>query len=168
MLKNLKDYASKIDKFIQDCDNEEYLKYWLNRTYSCSFEIPNSTYSEMGRAILDNDDKLLGYIKASMDREYRIVDNLAFINITKKPNLTFAKDSYKFITELFTKYNFLKIKFFVIVGNPAEHLYDKLIKKLNGRIVGTFKNDVMLYDYQYYDIKQYEILKSDFDNRDIV
>lgn len=163
MLKNLNDYSNDIEKFILNCENEEYLKYWVNSTYFSSFSSSKSSHGEIGRAILDRDDNLLGYIKAGIDREYRTVESLAFINTTKKPNLTFAKDSYKFIIELFTKYNFLKIKFFVVVGNPAESIYDRLIEKLNGRVVGIFKEDVMLYDYKYYDIKHYEILKSNFD-----
>ena len=42
------------------------------------------------------------------------------------------------------EYNFNYITWNVEVGNPAEALTDYIVDKYGGRIVGTFKQDVML------------------------
>lgn len=54
------------------------------------------------------------------------------------------------------------MNFIVVVGNPIEKSYDKMIKKYGGRIVGTYKEDVKLIDGEYYDKKLYEILASEY------
>ena len=41
-------------------------------------------------------------------------------------------------------------------------MYDKYIEKYGGRIVGIFKEDVRLYDGEYYDHKYYEIFREEF------
>ena len=60
------------------------------------------------------------------------------------------------------KYNFRKIEFTVIVGNPIEKMFDKYIGKYGGRIVGIGKESVKLPDNLFYDSKLYEIFKVDF------
>jgi RimJ/RimL family protein N-acetyltransferase len=67
-----------------------------------------------------------------------------------------------FITDLFNKNGFNKINFCVAIGNPAEKMYDKIVRKYGGKIVGIFKNDVRLWDGKIYDTKHYEILKEEF------
>jgi hypothetical protein len=51
----------------------------------------------------------------------------------------------------------------VVVGNPAERLYDRVINKYGGRIVGIKEKSTKLIDGLYYDVKLYEIFKEDFD-----
>ena len=50
----------------------------------------------------------------------------------------------------------------MIIGNPIEKSYDKMINKYGGRIVGIYKEDVKLIDGEYYDKKLYEILASEY------
>lgn len=162
MLKNLKPFENKIDRFVKDFENEEYLKYYTNSTYNNGFHCADSTWAEIGRASVDEKGELLGFIRADLYREDRIVSNIVLLNMTKKPNVTFARDTYEFLAELFDKYSFHKIKFTVTIGNPAEKIYDKIIEQFNGRVAGIAKDEVMLYDYKYYDQKLYEILKEDY------
>lgn len=79
------------------------------------------------------------------------------------PNpVTFAKDVKEAIDWIFTKFNCEGLIFGVVVGNPAEKIWDKAIKKLNGRVVGYYKRDVKLIDNRLYDIKNYEVMKEDY------
>jgi hypothetical protein len=45
----------------------------------------------------------------------------------------------------------------VVIGNRVEKNYDRLIKRLNGRIVGVLKNDVKLINGNICDRKLYEV-----------
>lgn len=76
--------------------------------------------------------------------------------------MTFGMDLGQVLQDIFEKYNFRKLDFCVVVGNPIEKSYDKMVKKYNGRIVGTFKDDVKLIDNKYYDIKYYEVTKENY------
>lgn len=79
------------------------------------------------------------------------------------PNpVTFAKDVKEAIDWIFTKFNCEGLDFSVIVGNPAEKIWDKAIKKLNGKVVAYYKRDAKLIDNKLYDMKTYEVMKEDY------
>lgn len=40
------------------------------------------------------------------------------------------------LQDIFEKFKFRKLTFCVVVGNPIEKSYDKMINKYNGRIIG--------------------------------
>ncbi len=52
--------------------------------------------------------------------------------------------------------------FTVVVGNPVESRYDRIIERYGGRIVGIHKEHTMLPDGRLYDEKMYEILRTDY------
>jgi hypothetical protein len=108
-----------------------------------------------------SDGEVIGYMSASINRMCHYVNSLALINFSNE-NIVFSKDMAHFFKDLFEKFMFNKINWKVCVGNPAEKLYDKVIKDPGGRVVGIFKNDVKLWDNQMYDVKHYEILKEEF------
>lgn len=66
--------------------------------------------------------------------------------------------------DIFEKFHFRKLSFSVVVGNPIEPQYDKLIKKYGGRIVGIQEAQTKLIDNKYYDVKLYEILEDQYYN----
>jgi RimJ/RimL family protein N-acetyltransferase len=71
---------------------------------------------------------------------------------------------YNFLVDLFDKFNFRKIEWTVVVGNDnAEKMYDRIINKYGGKIVGVKEKSTKLIDNKYYDIKYYEIFKDDFE-----
>ena len=90
--------------------------------------------------------------------------NLNIINFEAEPSMTFAMDLGRALTDIFEKYNFRKLNFYVIVGNPAEKAYDKMIKKYGGRVVGYRRENTRLFDGKYYDEKLYEVMRDDYFN----
>lgn len=127
-----------------------------------------STYQNYERTIDDNNwkcleyvsvknNKIIGYMKASIDRIAHNVDQLYLINFSKDDFFTYGKDITSFLKILFEDFCFKKIEFSVVVGNPIEKSYDKIVEKNGGRIVGIFKNSVRLMDGKYYDLKFYEV-----------
>lgn len=87
---------------------------------------------------------------------------LNIINFEDEPSMTFTMDMGQALTDIFEKYNFRKLNFYVVVGNPAEKSYDKMIKRYGGRVVGYRKENTRLFDGKYYDEKLYEVMREDY------
>lgn len=66
------------------------------------------------------------------------------------------------IKDIFEKFGFKKLSFGVVVGNPVEKQYDRLVRKYKGRIVGVKEQHAKLYDGKYYDVKLYEIISDHY------
>jgi RimJ/RimL family protein N-acetyltransferase len=88
---------------------------------------------------------------------------LGIINFTDDI-ITIGKDLRQAIKDIFEKFNFHKLSYCVVVGNPIEKAYDKLTPKYGGRIVGVERQHTKLFDNKYYDVKRYEILREDYIN----
>ncbi|MEQ6355176.1 hypothetical protein ABNX05_11155 [Lysinibacillus sp. M3] len=140
--------------------DDKYKYYFFSSYYRFDTDIPRDTWNHLQLVSVKNNE-VIGLFGAYIDRETRNVTDIYAINF-HDINYTFSKDFRKFLTDLFDKYNFNKINFKVIKGNRAEKMYDKYIKKYNGRIVGYRKNEVILTDGRYYDDKLYEITKDDY------
>lgn len=76
--------------------------------------------------------------------------------------MTFGRDLGQALTDIFEKFRFNKLKFSVVIGNPIEKSYDRMIQRYGGRIVGIFRQDTRLIDGNLYDVKDYEILRSEY------
>jgi hypothetical protein len=48
------------------------------------------------------------------------------------------------------------------MGNPAEVMWDKLMSKYGGRVVGYREQDVLLEDGKLYDVKEYELMAKNY------
>jgi hypothetical protein len=107
------------------------------------------------------DNVVIGYMGCSVNRETNTAYNLEIINFERK-NDVFTADLFDWFTSLFSKFGFSRVVWWVIVGNPVEHFYDRFVSNYGGRIVGVFKNEVRLYDGQLYDCKYYEVHKQDY------
>jgi hypothetical protein len=97
----------------------------------------------------------------NIDRDANIANGMQIVNF-KNPSVIFSRDLYQFIIDVFDKFKFRKLTFCVIVGNPIEKSYDKMILKYGGRIVGTKLKECKLIDGGYYDFKMYEISLEDY------
>lgn len=66
------------------------------------------------------------------------------------------------LRDIFEKFKFNKLTFSVVIGNPIEKSYDKMISKYDGRIVGIYEKETKLIDGEYYDVKLYEITRKSY------
>lgn len=162
MLEFAQNYKEALEKKKHETWGKE--KYWYYNccSYFSNIEIDDNTWSNMQFVSVDKEGNILGYLAYSIDREARFVDNLAIINFTDNP--AFGIDVMRMIKNIFEKYRYRKIEFFVVVGNPIEPKYDRLVSQYGGRIVGTFKEHFMLPDGELYDYKMYEIFREDYIN----
>ena len=122
----------------------------------------DDTWDSLDFVSIDDEENVLGFIRAKVSRGNEKVTNIEALNFSNKANTIFSRDLYKFIVDIFLKYNFRKIEFTVVAGNPIEKMFDKYVNKYGGRIVGVRKESVKLQDNLFYDSKLYELFKTDF------
>jgi hypothetical protein len=139
--------------------NDKY-KYY---NYRCYWDLPTfreSTLDGHDFVSLNSKGEIIGAIGYCILRDTESVCGFGIINFTD--DLSFGKDVFQAIRDIFEKYNFRKLSFLVVIGNPIEKTYDRLVAKYGGRIVGIEKQDTKLCDNKYYDVKRYEILREDY------
>lgn len=143
----------------------KYKYYFAGGYENYEKEIDNNNWNNLSFVSLDiNNRKILGFLSASIDRKAHKIDQLYLRGFdTDSKNFTFMIDILNFTKNLFSEYGFRKIEFSVVVGNPAEKYFDKLVKKNGGRIVGILKKSVRLMDGRLYDYKMYEIFNPELE-----
>jgi hypothetical protein len=144
------------DMYMEVAFKDKYKYLESSRFIDYGFDLEDSSWSQLDFVSVDKHNNIIGFLSAKLNRNNDSVSNLNVVNF-HEINITFSKDFRQFLDDLFFKFNFRKINFGVVVGNPAEKMYDKYVQKYNGRVVGVKKDDVILYDNKYYDFKLYEI-----------
>lgn len=161
MLQPAQKYESELKSLILDTWYDDKYKYFRANTYSSTMTFKDGNYNSHDFASINNDGEVIGYISYDLNRSDGSVYNLIIVNFTDE-KLSFGRDLYKALSDIFLRYKFRKLMFCIVVGNPIEKSYDKWISKYGGRIVGTYYKDVMLDDGELYDRKLYEIFREDF------
>ena len=151
-----------ISKFRDTWFKDKY-KYFNNANYFEDWVIKDSTWTNHQFVSVRNGE-VIGYIGYSIDRSWDLVNDLSIINFEDSPSMVFAADMGHAIRDIFEKYQFRKLCFSVIVGNPIEKAYDKMCLKYGGRIAGIRKKNARLIDGNFYDEKLYEIFREDYIN----
>lgn len=142
--------------------DDKYM-YWNSDSYYELFQVEPSSWA-VHQFVSVKDNKLIGYIGYRISRADNSVISLNIMNFDDNNKFAFGVDLSQALRDIFERYRFHKLVFHVIIGNPIESSYDKLVTKFGGRIVGTFKEDVKLTDGMYHDKKFYEVLASDYFN----
>jgi hypothetical protein len=140
---------------------EKYKFYNFDNYWNYTIKLSDDSWNSLEFVSVNKEDEVIGFFRASISRSADKISGLGIINFYDK-NITFSKDLFQFLSELFIVHNFRKIEFNVVVGNPAELMYDKYIKKYNGRIIGIEKESTKLQDGKYCDVKYYEIFRDDY------
>ncbi len=154
-------YKDKLNEImIKTCWFNEKYKYF-NRGFEQLEEIVDSTEKQHQFVSIDNEGRICGIFFYYVDRNtYSVCGiNAASFDVNA---LVFGRDVHQAIDNIFTKFNFRKLNFGVIVGNPIEKTYDRLCSKAGGRVVGYYKDDAKLTDGTYADCKVYEIMREDY------
>jgi len=153
-----KDQLSKL--YISAMNHPKYKFMNCNGYTSFTMDIKEDTWNTLQYVSVNSKDEVIGYIEASIDIKVNSVSSLYVLNFYDQ-SLCFSKDFYGFLDILVHRYT--KVNFSVVVGNPAEAMYDRVIKKYGGRIVGV-KEDHVNIDGTLHDFKMYEILRKNLRN----
>lgn len=160
-------YANDIDvnllknEFRKARYNPFYKYYNYNVWLDFELEIDSDTWKRIQMISTDAEGNILGYLCASVNRSSRYVQSISAISF-KRNSVIFARDFFRFFESLFENGKFHKINFAAITENPAVKMYQKIIDKYNGTVVGVRKNEVMLEDGKLYDEVLYEVHYEDY------
>ena len=161
------DLANKYEENLQllfaNIAFDDKYKFLSGSSYRDKYKTSDSTWAKHEFVSIHNKE-IIGYLSYSIDRDSNAAWGMQIVNF-EQPNIIFAKDLKKFLTDIFEKFKFRKLKFAVYVGNPIEKSYDKMCTKYGGRIVGIYKENDKLIDGNYYDCKMYEIMRVDYLDR---
>jgi RimJ/RimL family protein N-acetyltransferase len=136
-------------------------KFWNCTNYYEDESIEESTWQRHQFASVDADGEVIGYIGYRIDRPNELACCLNIVNFTEN-RAVFGMDAGQAIRDIFERFHIRKLTFSVVIGNPIERTYDRMIEKYGGRIVGIQKQQYRLIDGKYYDEKLYEIMSDDY------
>lgn len=157
-------HEQEITREFQKIAYDEHWKYyWGSGVPQVSpYEVSKDS-NVISMVSIGTDGKILGILEYCIDDKIRSVSNLWVCSFSKETNIVFSRDFHKFWTDIFKVHKLNKVNWYVVIGNPIEQSYDKLVKRYGGRIVGTFDDDVMTYDGQLLPRKYYELTRKTFE-----
>ena len=113
-------------------------------------------------AIVDSNDKLIGFISYYIDRYTDSVNNFGLLSFDRG-NVIIGKEVYNLLEDLASKHH--RVEWRAIGGNPANKAYEKFCKKHNGT-KHILKDACRDADGIYHDDIIYEIVKDRRKNYD--
>jgi len=162
MLKLAYPYQEQLNRAWQSVVlKEKYQFYNFGSCWYYKIALDDSSWDNLQMVSVDKSGGVLGYLSAQFDRGSNKVQNVGAVNFGDV-NVTFSRDFHQFLTELFTKHHFRKIEWSVVVGNPAERMYDKITAKYGGRVIGIRRESTITADGVLRDEKEYEIFRDDY------
>ena len=159
MLELAINYEDKLNKEYQIAVKKDENLYFEGGQWGYyKIKIDDSDYYNIQYVSVDSNSNVLGYFSATIDRNANIITGIAVIKF--KDSVLASLDLFRFLKQI-SDMPIRKIEWWVVRGNSAEKLYDKIIQKYNGNKIGVYKESVKLRDGNYYDKVFYEInLKS--------
>jgi hypothetical protein len=99
---------------------------------------------------------VIGSIDLLVNVAASAVLEIAIRGFTTTYRFIFGKDVMLFIRYLMQHYR--KCSFFVLTGSPKEAVYDRIARRLGGKIVGVLEKQVVTGTGEWHDIKMYEYI----------
>jgi len=163
MLDNAYKYEDKIrELFYNVWYDPKYQYYFYGDTHSV-FKLDKENGDKYCRRFvsLNKEGEVNGYIGYGVDRGCNMAIGFGAINFSEDKT-GFGRDLAQCIDDIFTKFQMNRMEFSVVIGNPVEASYDRLVKKIGGRIL-CVRHDVTLdMAGNYCDDKTYEIMRKDY------
>ena len=153
-------YKEELPKLYQQIWFNEKYKYYNYNSNWYTFSVEDNTRNWHEFVSVDKEGKVIGYIHYYIDRMTLNCRSFGAINFTDNP--IFGKDVLQVVKDIFERFNFHKLQFGVVIGNPVEKTYDRLCAKYGGRILCIEQEETTLEDNKYYDVKRYEILRKNY------
>ena len=162
MLKPALLYEDKLKEKLLETWYDDKYKFYNADCYNCPVELSKEDWQNVQLVSINSDDEVVAYINYSINRQTNNIESFGIMNFTNDNLMTFGKDLHQVVDDMFCKFHFNKLSFFVAIGNPIQRYYRKFVKKYGGRIVGYKEKDVKLIDNLLYDIELYEILADNY------
>jgi hypothetical protein len=131
----------------------------LGRYLSFSIDIKDSNYENIQKVSITEDGKFNGLFDACVGRGTMIVDNLFIFKSENCNEHVFAIDLIRFVHELLNEFSSIRIT--ALSGHYPIAKYEKLLKVINARYVGFFKDWQKTFDGAMHDEHMWQICKED-------
>lgn len=163
MLKNAFLYEEEIKNAMYNVWYDPKYQYYFMGSYHNDFNLNHENGDWYCRcfASVDKDGNLLGHIGYKIDHEVSSATNFGAINFTNNI-ATFGHDLYQVVDDIFCKFQMNRLEFSVIIGNPIEKNYDKLVNMFGGRILCVRYDVAKDMAGNLCDDKSYEIMRKDY------
>jgi RimJ/RimL family protein N-acetyltransferase len=135
--------------------------YWNGSTGNHNINLPDNNYEWHCFVSVDKDENVIGFISYSINWTSVSADRFGIISFDKG-NMTFVKDIYEAVCNIFEKYNINRIQWSCFADNPAIRGYRNFIKKHGGRECGYHHQIARLQDGKLHDDVEFEIMASEF------
>lgn len=150
----------KKEEILENFKKYYYTEDMMYETGGLNNWLPNiKEETETGRfqyAIVNSEDKLLGYLDYQVDWYSSCAHNFGLISFIRG-NPIVGKDLFDELKKLMYEYKLHRIEWRMVGGNPIEKHYDKFCEKFNG--TKHILKDVIKDKYgKYHDDIIYEII----------
>lgn len=176
MLENAKLYIEEVNKKLIKIWYEPEYQYYFGSGYRFEYKFDNEYAKDF--VVLNNEREIIGLINYSFDYGTKIANRFGLIHFPSKPKKTQAlkknekKDFtdnfilghalYQVIDDIFLKFGMEVLEFNVIVGNPIAKSYEKLVRKVGGRVLCQRTKRAQLLDGTMADDILFEITKEQY------
>lgn len=148
----------------------QFLNIWYNKTFEYYFgdelrhidDNMNPDPQRRSFVSLDKNGSIIGFISYYFDPVCRLVTSMGAINFTGQDRFTFGKDLMRVIDDIFVKYHMETLEWAVICGNPIEESYDRICKRIGGRILCTRHARATDLAGNILDDKVYEVTRQEY------
>jgi hypothetical protein len=154
MLEPAKLHEDQLNDCIAKTVMDPYYK-WYHLSYGEPVITIDDTFWNKTQLVSTHDGVVQGYFKATWQRPENYIDSVSCINFSKENKNIFAADIRSFFKYLGYTINVSKIIWTVVIGNPIERHYDRIVKRFGARIIGI-ERYAFLINGKYYDRKLYE------------
>lgn len=163
MITNAMDYQDELRKALHAVWYDPKYQYYFYSNLRRPFSIEGDGKPFLRRDFvsLNNYGKLLGYIGYGIDAPVNLAYGFGAINFSDDM-MTFGHDLRTVIDDIFVKFGMETFEFSVIIGNAAERSYDRLVRRIGGRILCTRHARTQDLAGNVCDDKLYEITRAEY------
>lgn len=138
-------------------DGARFRWYQITSSAPHLLDLDTSDWARIERASVSGAGETLtihGFMSASIDRECNTVSQMGAFSIREK-SPTYLRDLLRFIEHLQCRFDL--VRWGVVIGNPAERIWEAAAKRLGGGPVGVFRRYALLSTGEAADMRWYEI-----------
>ena len=163
MLKNARNYRDDLTKLFNDTWYDPKYQYYFSGDYHYDLNFGDSDENSRAFVSVDAAGNIVGFISyayyGTTNRASQF-GAMSFKDDTFSKYL-FGKDLVKAIDDIFMIYHMDSLTFEVVVGNPVERSYDRLVSKCGGTI-NAYYHKIAKVKGILCDSKGYEIMREDY------
>lgn len=147
-------YREELKRKLISCWYKPEYSYYFCGGYR-EFDVPDNTDWRRDFVHLGADGEVDGYFSYHYDEVAKSLSQFGLISFTGKGGALMVS-VLRHIDKLISE-GLHRMEWWAVCGNPANQLYERLIKKYGGEIAGHL-HDCHYFDGKYHDSVMYEIL----------